>query len=180
MSNIIIIGIVALALIVGDFVGDNMRKNAEDIVKNASQKYAIYISGSFDEMSSVLESSSKILSDLLSVASLQNPTTASVFESSAKSSLDAGAFARYGFVYLLDAPHFAAKNRAYTTPKGNVVMIFQDKILIIRVESKSCKPPMQCLISLWCKKSLKQPNTAIPCPLGDPQSCNLMVKNLPR
>uniref|UniRef100_UPI001B332899 PDC sensor domain-containing protein n=1 Tax=Helicobacter canis TaxID=29419 RepID=UPI001B332899 len=127
VSNIIIIGIVALALIVGDFVGDNMRKNAEDIVKNASQKYAIYISGSFDEMSSVLESSSKILSDLLSVASLQNPTTASVFESSTKSSLDAGAFARYGFVYLLDAPpHFAAKNRAYTTPKGNVVMLFQD------------------------------------------------------
>ena len=63
VSNIIVIGIVALALIVADFVGDNMRKNAEYIVKNASQKYAIYISGSFDEMSSVLESSSKILSD---------------------------------------------------------------------------------------------------------------------
>ena len=127
VSNVVILGIAALAFITADFVGDNMRKNAEDIVKNASQKYAIYISGSFDEMASVLESSSKILSDLLSVASLQNPTTASVFESSTKSSLDAGAFARYGFVYLLDAPpHFAAKNRAYTTPKGNVVMLFQD------------------------------------------------------
>ena len=127
VSNVVILGIAALAFITADFVGDNMRKNAEDIVKNASQKYAIYISGSFDEMSSVLESSSKILSDLLTITSLSNPTTASVFESSAKSSLDAGAFARYGFVYLLDAPpHFAAKNRAYTTPKGNVVMLFQD------------------------------------------------------
>lgn len=104
VSNVVILGIATLAFITADFVGDNMRKNAEDIVKNASQKYAIYISGAFDEMSSVLESSSKILSDLLSVASLQNPTTASVFESSTKSSLDAGAFARYGFVYLLDAP----------------------------------------------------------------------------
>ena len=127
VSNVVILGVAALALIVSDFVGDNMKKDAEDIVKNSSQKYAIYIEGAFEEMGSVLESSAKILSDLLNVTSINNPTTASVFESSTKSSLDAGAFARYGFVYLLDAPpHFAAKNRAYTTPKGNVIMLFQD------------------------------------------------------
>ena len=127
VSNVVILGVAALALIVSDFVGDNMKKDAEDIVKNSSQKYAIYIEGAFEEMGSVLESSAKILSDLLNVTSINNPTTASVFESSTKSSLDAGAFARYGFVYLLDAPpHFAAKSRAYTTPKGNVIMLFQD------------------------------------------------------
>ncbi|ETD25969.1 hypothetical protein HMPREF2087_01807 [Helicobacter canis NCTC 12740] len=127
VSNVVILGIVALAFIVSSYTGDNMRKDAEEIVKNASEKYAVYIGGAFDEMSSVLESSSKILSDILRVAPLSNPTTAAVFESSLKSSLDAGGFARYGFVYLLDAPEsFAARNKAYTTSKGNVVLLFQD------------------------------------------------------
>ena len=75
VSNVVILGVAALALIVSDFVGDNMKKDAEDIVKNSSQKYAIYIEGAFEEMGSVLESSAKILSDLLNVTSINNPTT---------------------------------------------------------------------------------------------------------
>ena len=125
VSSVVIVGIVALAAIITSYTGDNMRHNAEDIVKNVSEKYAVYIGDALDKTSSVLESSSKTLNDLLAVSSLQNPATAYVFESSLKASLEVGGFARYGFIYLFDTPtSFSTRNKAYTTSKGNVILLY--------------------------------------------------------
>ena len=127
ISQIVIIGVVALALIVSKNVGDNMRQDAESIIQNASGKYAIYVKEAFSEMSAVLTSSSKSLSELLTISSLGSSTTASIFESSLRSALDAGGYAHYGFIYLLDSPSSVAqKNKAYNTSSGKVIMVYED------------------------------------------------------
>ncbi|OHU82410.1 hypothetical protein BKN38_07045, partial [Helicobacter sp. CLO-3] len=127
VSVIVVIGILVLSLVVSSQVSTQIKTSAEDIIANASSKYANYIENSFAEIYAITSSGSETLKEMLRLAPLSKSDMPSTFEAVLKSSLDSVTAAKYGYIYLLDSPeNFANHNKSFVTSRGNIVLIYED------------------------------------------------------